>query len=166
MKIAIFSDSHDNMPNIEKAIEYVKFKGISKLIHCGDVCAPAVMREIANLFDNEMHLVYGNVDGDRDKMEQLAKDLPNLKIHGEQGEVEIDGKKIGWVHYPNIAQEMAESGKYNAVFYGHDHKAWEKKVGDCMLRNPGTLAGLFAKPTFAIYDTENNNAELILIEKI
>jgi uncharacterized protein len=166
MKIAIFSDTHDNLPNIYQAIDYIKKQGCEALIHCGDVCAPSVMVEIANKWDGPMHLVYGNVDGDRELMEQKAKDLPNLKIYGEQGEIELGGKKIGWVHYPDVAQEMAESGKYDAVFYGHDHKAWEKKVGTCTLRNPGTLAGLFAKPTFAIYDTETNQAQLILIEKI
>ena len=166
MKIAIISDSHDNLPNIYKALDYIKKQGITTLIHCGDVCAPSVMREIAQKFGGQMHLVFGNVDGDQKKMKELAESLSNLTIHGEQGELEIGGKKIGWVHYPREAEEMAQSGQYDAVFYGHDHKAWEKKIGNCMLRNPGTLAGLFAKATFAIYDTDSNSAQLILLEKI
>src|SRR3989344_4748488 len=73
MVIGIISDSHDNMPNIYKALEYFKQQGITTLIHCGDVCAPGVMREIAQKFGGTMHLVYGNVDGDREKMETLPE---------------------------------------------------------------------------------------------
>jgi len=166
MLIAIISDSHDNLPNIYKALDYFKQQGITTLIHCGDVCAPGVMREIAQKFGGRVHLVFGNVDGDREKMKELAKDLPNLTIHGEQGEVTIDGKKIGFIHYPREAEAMAATGRYDAVFYGHDHKPWEKQLGRTTLRNPGTLAGLFAKPTFATYDTATNKAKLILVETL
>ena len=166
MLIGIISDTHDNLPNIYQALNYFEQQGITTMIHCGDVCAPSVMREIAQKFGGTMHLVYGNVDGDREKMQELAKGLPNLTIHGEQGAVEIDGKKIGFIHYPKEAEAIAASGEYDVVFYGHDHKAWEKKVGKTTLRNPGTLAGLFAKPTFATYDTETNKAKLILVETL
>ncbi|MBN1778598.1 MAG: YfcE family phosphodiesterase [Candidatus Buchananbacteria bacterium] len=166
MKFAIISDSHDNLPNIYKMLEFLKKENITIMIHCGDVCAPSVMAEIASKFDGQMHLVFGNVDGDQEKMNELAKDLPNLTIYGERGELQIDNKKIGFVHFPWEAETMAKTGKYDLVFYGHDHKAWEKKVGNCTLRNPGTLAGLFSKATFAIYDTEIDKAQLILLERI
>jgi len=166
MKFAIISDSHDNLPNIYKMLDFLKKENITTLIHCGDVCAPSVMKEIASKFGGQMHLVFGNVDGDREKMVELAKSLDNLTIHGEKGELEIDGKKIGFVHYPFEAEKMAETNQYDLVFYGHNHKAWEKKVGNCILRNPGTLAGLFAKATFATYDTETGQAKLILLERI
>jgi len=166
MQIAIISDSHDNLATIEKALPYLAKRGCEVLLHCGDVCAPSVMREIATNWNKPMHLVYGNVDGDRTTMQTLAKDLPNLTIHGEQGSITLGGKKIGFVHYPDVAEQMAKTGKYDVVFYGHDHKAWEKQIGATTLYNPGTLAGLFAKPTFAIYDTASGKAELVLIEKI
>ena len=166
MKIGVISDSHDNVPNIETAIKYFKERGITTVIHCGDVCAPSVMKFIAEQFGDTMHLVYGNVDGDQKKMEELAKNLSTLTIHGEVGRIEIDNKKIGFVHYPWEAEKLAESGQYDVIFYGHDHKAWTKKIGDTLLFNPGTLAGLFAKPTFAVYDTINNTAELILVETL
>lgn len=166
MIIGIISDSHDNMPNIYKAIEFFKKEKINTVIHCGDVCAPSVMKEMAEKFSGEIHLCFGNVDGDRLKMEELAEKLPNMHIYGERGFLEIDGKKLAFSHYPEKAKIIAESGDYDCVFYGHDHKAWEAKVGNCFLRNPGTLAGLFAKPTFATYDTKTNEATLILVERL
>ncbi len=169
MKIAIISDSHDNLPNIYKAIEYLGKQNIEHMIHCGDVCAPAVLREFGEKFKGEIHVCFGNVDGDQKKDREIAAGLSNITIHGDQGEVELDGLKLGFIHYPDKAREMAQdSGEENFdfVFYGHDHKAWEEKVGQTTLLNPGTLAGLFAKPTFAILDTENKTAEMIMVEKL
>ena len=79
-------------------------------------------------------------------------------------EIELGGKKIFLNHYPDIAKNKAESGKYDLVFYGHTHKPWEEKVGECRLVNPGELSGQRFKPTFAIYDTETDNLELKILE--
>jgi len=166
MKIGIISDSHDNMPNIYKVLDYFKIQKVQQLIHCGDVCAPSVMVEIAKNFPGQFHLVFGNVDGDREKMKELADGLDNLTIHGEVGELNIADKKIAFCHFPWQAEELAQTDKYDLVFYGHDHKAWEKQIGKTVLRNPGTLAGLFAKATIAVYDTKTDKAELILLERI
>ena len=64
---------------------------------------------------------------------------------------------------PNVGKKLAESGKYDLVFYGHNHKPWEEKINTCKLINPGTLAGLFNKSTFAILDTETKKLELIIL---
>ena len=42
----------------------------------------------------------------------------------------------------------------------------EKLIGKTHLLNPGTLAGMFNKATFAVYDTVTDKAKLILLEKI
>ena len=56
-------------------------------------------------------------------------------------EITLGGKKIAVVHYPEKARALAESGKYEMVFYGHTHKPWEERIGQCRLVNPGELAG-------------------------
>lgn len=70
------------------------------------------------------------------------------------------------VHRPSQAREMAKSGQYDLIFYGDNHKAWEEKVGDCQLINPGTLAGLFAMATFAVYDTMTRKADLKIVYQL
>jgi len=35
-----------------------------------------------------------------------------------------------------------------------------------VLANPGTLAGMFSKATFAVYDTSTNNLELKILERL
>lgn len=167
MLIAIVSDSHDNLPNIEKAVEYINKQKIQVMIHCGDVCAPSILRLFADLFKGkEIHVVKGNVDGDIDGFESDAKKDPRITYHGETGKLEIDGLKIVFCHEPFVAKKMAEAQKYNFVFHGHTHKPWQEEVGKTTIINPGTLAGLFNKATFAIFDTETRKAQLILLEKI
>jgi len=164
MKIAIISDSHDNIPNIEKFLNWINKNKIETIVHCGDVSSPAVIKkEFANKFDGEIHLVHGNVS-DRDMLESVCDELENITLHGDEGEIEIDGIKIAFCHYPEVAKELAESGKYNLVFYGHTHKPWIEKIGNVQIVNPGTLGGLFQKASFAVYDTNSSLLELKILE--
>lgn len=165
MKIAIISDSHDNLPNIEKALAYINSQGAELLIHCGDVCAPATLKLFAERFQKPIHLCFGNVDGDQFNMTRLAyEELKNVKIHGEIGELTVGDKKIAFVHYPYMAKGIASEGKHDFVFYGHDHKPWEESVGKTKLVNPGNLANIFYKPTFALYDTKTDKLELKILD--
>lgn len=52
------------------------------------------------------------------------------------------------------------------MFYGHTHKPWEETVGKATLLNPGTLAGLWYKPTFALVDLATRKATLKLVERL
>jgi putative phosphoesterase len=175
MKIAIISDSHDNVPNIEKALNWINRQGISLLIHCGDLCAPATLTEvILPQFSGQIHLVHGNV-GDPELLERVARDLKNVIIHGQVGEIEVNGKAIAFTHFPEKAKELAKSGQYNLVFYGHTHEPWEEKL-ELRIRNneskivrlvnPGTLAGMFYRASFTVYDTEIDKLDLKTLDQL
>lgn len=161
MTIGIISDSHDNIPNIDEYLRLVPELGITTTLHCGDVCAPSVLKYLAEHLNHPIHLVFGNVDGDQPKMTELA--LPNVTLHGDEAEIELDGLRIGMVHYPERARELATTGRFNFVFYGHNHKPWEELIGTTRLANPGTLAGLFARPTFAVLDTTSQKLTLKIL---
>lgn len=164
MKIAIISDSHDNVSRIDQILEMLKKENINIIIHCGDVCAPGVMKYIAEKFEGKIYLSLGNVDGDHDMMEKIANEqFKNIDLFEKYGEIEIDNIKIAFTHFPEKAKELASTGKYNFVFYGHTHKPWEEEINNCKLLNPGTLAGLFNKSTFAILDTETKKVKLQIL---
>jgi putative phosphoesterase len=166
MKIAIISDSHDNIPNIEKFLAWEEKNPVELLIHCGDVAAPGMVKKIFGpRFKKPMHFIHGNV-ADRELMEKVCQEFDQITHHQDEGNIEIDGIKIAFNHYPNEAEDLARTGRYDFVFYGHDHKPWEKHIGNTTLINPGTLAGMFNRATFAIFDTQLKKAELILVEKI
>jgi putative phosphoesterase len=188
MKIAIFSDSHDNVPNLEKALEWLKSQDVKVIIHCGDLCNPATLSNvIVPNFSGQIHLIHGNVS-DRKSLEKVALEIENVKLHGDFGELVLDQKKIAFVHKPEEARQLAETGKYDLVFYGHSHKPWVEQLQikvdqtadkhgeisarqrnlskSVLLVNPGTLAGLFYKATFALYDTKTDKLELKILERL
>jgi len=90
----------------------------------------------------------------------------NVKIYEEFGEIKIGVKKIAFCHFPEVAAELVKKQKYNFVFYGHNHKPWLEQVDKTKLVNPGNLAGIFYKATFAIYDTRTDKLELKILEKL
>lgn len=166
MKIAIISDSHDNIVNLDKFLNWSKDNQIEKIIHCGDLCAPGTLKNVLALkFSGEIYLIHGNVS-DRELLPRVAKEFSNVKFCGDSGELKIDGKKIAFTHYLEEAKKLAETKKYDLVFYGHTHQPWEEKSKTIKLVNPGTLAGMFNRATFATYDTINDKLELRILDML
>lgn len=110
--------------------------------------------------------IWGNNDGDKALITKFSfKENSNLKIGFDNFDIyEIENKKIFLTHYPLIAKSMAKSKDYDAVFYGHNHLKHKEMINDCLLLNPGEIGAYkTGKPTFAIYDTKTNDAEIIEI---
>lgn len=158
MKIVIVSDTHNNRPNFEKVINWTKKENIKLILHCGDIQSQEIIDDAKKLFGRDIKFVKGNADWEIN--------LPDFL------ELELDLKKIGVVHFPEEAKKMAQSGKYDIVFYGHTHKPWDElvlsqdKEKNCRMVNPGELAGQYNKPTFAVYDTSDGKLELKILEKL
>jgi len=166
MRIAIISDTHDNLENIKKACQWLNKEGIKEMIHCGDIASRDTVVELSKLFDGNIYAVFGNMDKDYLSQEEVeGLGLNNFKIFPERGEVELGGQKFGLTHYLEEAKIMANDS-FKIIFYGHTHKPWEEDYQNTKLVNPGTLAGLLNKATFAVYDTENNKLELKILEKL
>lgn len=160
MQIAIMSDSHDNVANLEKTISWLNKKRIFVLIHAGDLCAPSLLKEtLAPKYQGKIHIILGNV-GDGVILEKLADSFSNVNYYGRKGELKIDDKRIVFVHTPDEAEKIANGEKYDLVIYGHTHQAEIKEMNDNLLVNPGTVGGLYNEATFAIYDTDKNKVEV------
>ena len=166
MKIAIVSDTHGNVANFRKIVDWLNKENIQTILHCGDIGSPESLKESLVDFKGEFFGVFGNMDKDFEILIEEYNKIPKVKINEALLEIEIDRRKIAITHYPSEAKKLAESKKYDLVFYGHTHKPWEEKVGNCRLINPGELAGQFYKPTFAVYDTATDKLELKFLEKL
>ncbi|MFA5020895.1 MAG: metallophosphoesterase family protein [Patescibacteria group bacterium] len=164
MRIAIISDTHDNIPNIEKFLAWAKANAIETVIHCGDIAAPAMVAQFFGPAGLIFHCVFGNV-ADRELLPIACEKFKHCRCHGDQGELEIDGIKIAFCHRPDEAEILAATNKYNLVFCGHTHQPGMKTLpNNCQLINPGTLGGLFSKATFSVFDTVSKNLELKILE--
>lgn len=155
MKIAIISDSHDNMKNIEKFMKIAE--QFDAIIHCGDMCMPAPIWFGLKI---PVYYTFGNVDQGAAYEIMKRSQGTQFKVFKPFGEIELSGKKIAFVHYPELAFGLACTKKYDAVFHGHTHISKKEKIGRCLLVNPGEIMGRKNKPTYAIYDTETNEIEI------
>src|SRR3989344_4911983 len=166
MKFAIISDTHGNVANFKKVVDWLNKENIQLILHCGDIGNPESLKESLADFKGEFFGVFGNMDKDFKILLEEYNKIPGVEINEDVFEKEIDKKRIAFTHFPDMAKKLAQSGKFDVVFYGHTHRPWEEKVGECRMINPGELAGQFQKPTFAIYDTETDNLELKILEKL
>lgn len=165
MIFGVLSDIHDNLKNLEIALEMMRERGVEAIVCCGDMCAPFAAKKLAAC-GLPVHAVLGNNDGDRFLIMERTKEFESFKIYGEYiGDVDntliLDQIRIGVTHYPFYAKPMAKTGWYDCVFYGHDHKANKQKFGNCLLLNPGEIAGIFGPPSFAIYNTELKTSDIV-----
>jgi len=107
--------------------------------------------------------VFGNNDGDVFLMLAIAKQVGNVTFHQPMARLELGGKRIAVVHYPEFGEALALCGKYNAVFSGHNHTAEVQTFGHTLWGNPGEVMGRFGQPSFGLYDTDNNTFEIVRI---
>lgn len=162
MKIAILSDVHDNIWNLEKASKQTKEMGCEAIIFCGDFGGPPTAEKLveSNL---PLYAVFGNIDGAVQEITSMTNERFILfKVFGE---FELGNRKIGLCHYPELAEGLASTGKYDAVFHGHTHTSRVEKIGKTFLVNPGEIAGFKNEPSFGVYDTETNEVKIIPLVK-
>jgi putative phosphoesterase len=158
MRIAVLSDIHDNIWNLEKALG--RLEGADVLLCCGDLCAPFSLAQIQDAFPGPVHVVLGNNDGDPLLLAQIASHREEVHLYQPLVELDLDGKKIAVAHYPQIGQALAASGQYDVVFSGHTHRSRRQQLGGTLWANPGEVMGRFGEPSFGIYDTMMGALEL------
>jgi uncharacterized protein len=161
MKIGVLSDTHDNLVNIRRAVELLARRGVEALLHAGDFCSPFSLAEFASLAGKgvRMHAVFGNNDGDRLMLVRRGEGF--CEFHDGSAAVELGGRRIVMMHYPDVAAALLASGAYDLVIHGHDHKARVEGVSRKLL-NPGTCSGYLApRATVALVDTADLSVEII-----
>jgi hypothetical protein len=161
MKIAILSDSHDNIPNLRAAVDYCNRIGVSLLIHCGDLISPFMLDEVAG-FAGAVHLVYGNNVGDQHLISQsCGTRYPSISHHGVLGAVEAGGLRVAFTHYPELARGLLARGAFDVVCCGHNHRYLVESCDESLFINPGELLGKDAQPSFSVLDCVSR-----LVEKV
>ena len=160
MKIAILSDTHDNIWKLADILTDMERAGAEALVFCGDLCAPFTLKQIGASFRGPVHVIFGNNDGDPLLLCRVAAGFDHVSLHGPFAHLEIDARKVAVNHYPPIAQDQARCGDYDLVCYGHDHQAKVERIGSTLLVNPGEAMGRFGSSTYALYDTSDGQAEI------
>jgi uncharacterized protein len=164
MKIAIISDSHDNIWNVDKALAQISEQGAELLLHCGDLCAPFVLDRIGQRFEGPVHVIFGNNDGDGRLLQTIATRHKQIHLHGIYAEIEAGDVQLAMIHYPEPARRIAQSGIFGLVCYGHNHQQKIERIDETLLVNPGELLGLQGAASWALYDSSSGECELQMVE--
>ena len=162
MFIAIISDIHDNLANLDKCLSWCRNHKIEKILCCGDMTTGETAAWLAANFNGEIFVIRGNIELYRENDLDKCK---NIRYCGELGIIELGGLHIGLCHEPEKISELSEIAPQdlNFIFYGHTHKPWLSKHGSAIVVNPGNIAGTFHQATFATLDTATEKLELKLV---
>ena len=159
MKLCIVSDSHDRSDALAQAVGEAAAEGAAAVIHCGDIIGTQTLRAAMNV-GLPIHVIHGNNLGDAVSLSRWAYESGGgLKYHGADARLNLHGRRIFVVHYPEYGYAMACTGEWDLVCCGHSHVAGCERVdnvknGATWLVNPGTVAGLAAPRTWVLGDLE------------
>jgi len=165
MLIGAISDTHDNLPKIEKAVKYLNDQNVGLVLHAGDYVAGFVVPKLAQL-NCKLIGVFGNNDGDHELLKKRFSETTNCTIQGQFAQIEANDYRIAVLHGTEIEllNAVMDSGYFNAVIHGHSHNKSIEKKGKTLIINPGELCGyLTGKPTLALLDTIKQEAKIIEI---
>ena len=84
-------------------------------------------------------------------------------LYGIRGELTIDGLTICFVHYHDVAREIADSGRFDIVCCGHNHHFEVTNVQSTLLLNPGDLLGKQGPGSFMLLDTGTRSVRKFLV---
>ena len=165
MKVCVVSDSHDRADPLAAAVRGAKDAGAQVVIHCGDLIGTQTLGG-ALAVGLPLHLIHGNNVGDQISLARWVRERKGqFEYHGPDARLELAGRKIFAVHYPEYGYAMACTGEWDLVCCGHSHVAAIEQVanvkgGKTWLVNPGTVAGLAAPATWILGDLESMRFEI------
>lgn len=157
MKIGVFSDTHDNLPKIDKAVRFFNKNKVGFVLHAGDFIAPFVVARLKHL-TSDWCGIFGNNDGERIGL----TDISEGKIKVGPLRMKLDNKNITLVHDINQIDDKREPA--DVIIFGHTHKAQITKQDNKLLINPGECAGwLTNKSTIALIDLTSLSVRIVTI---
>lgn len=167
MKLGIMSDSHDNLPAIDKALKVFREQDIDLLIHLGDIISPFALSKVLE-FPAKIIVVTGNNDGDLLQLKELAIKGGAILKQFMYSTI-IAGKKIFLMHgfgskeqTTNYVEAIALTGSYDIILYGHTHEASAFLKGNTLIINPGETCGyLTNRQSVAILNLETMEYKIV-----
>jgi len=161
MIIGAMADSHDRLDAVDKAISFFNSREVTDVLHAGDLVSPFVVPLFSKL-KAKLHFVWGNNEGDHDFVKVRFADI-GVRPLGDFAALQLGGKKIALLHgiHEEIVDSLVESGCYDLVVRGHNHKA-EIIEGETLVVNPGEVCGyLTGRQTVALIDLQEMHAQIV-----
>src|SRR5688500_8615983 len=120
MKLGVLSDSHDNVPNVKKAVALFQAEGVERVIHAGDFVAPFAIPPLGEL-PCQVVAVLGNNDGEKAGLHRRFEAIGGT-LEPKMATLTVGERRIAVVHEPEPVEALAASGLFDMVIYGHTHQ--------------------------------------------
>ena len=158
MKIGVISDIHDNIWKLEAVL--IELKGVDMVLCLGDMCSPFTLKQIADAFPGPVHIVFGNNDGDKWLLTQNAIKAGNVTLHDGIVELEVgaDGSRVSTSRSSGVGWPREDGSRRDST--ATITSASLSGLCATWLVNPGEVMGRFGHTTYAIYDTETDQADI------
>ncbi len=143
MKILIASDIHGSAAATKKLLERFAEEKADTLVLLGDIYNhgprngipdgydPMLTAEYLNAVTKNLIVIKGNCDSEVDTMISDFDFVENAYLF-------LDGKRIYLTH-GHVRNENNLPKNADAIFYGHFHIGFIKKIGDIVVANPGSV---------------------------
>jgi uncharacterized protein len=159
MKIAIMSDTHDNMDKIERAMRLIIAERVSHVIHAGDYIAPfslkLILRDLGGI---EFTGVFGNNDGEKAGLTKFASG----RIHKPPHTFTVEGKRFFLTHDIERYDLDDLKKKNDVIIFGHSHTPLIEQNNGVVVINPGACCGILAEfPTIAFLTIPEMQATMV-----
>lgn len=163
MKLGVISDTHGNVKQTAVALNAFAEQGVSRIIHCGDIGTPNVVRLFHAI---PTDFVFGNSDPCTETLRKtiLSQDQTCFNWFGE---LELVGKRIAFMHGHDSQkfEDELNSEYWDLLCFGHTHIAELRLVGKTLLLNPGAVHRS-PTPSVAVVDLETMNVSTIPLKKV
>ena len=147
--VGIIADTHDNRRAIAQAVALFNKKGVGRVFHAGDFCAPFTAMDFSQL-TCEMMMVFGNNDGERIGLYHSFSKLGTIGVGPTKDE--YHGKRFIIMHEPTCLNELSAGNQADVIIYGHTHDV-DIREGETVIINPGEAGGwLRGRSTVALLD--------------
>jgi putative phosphoesterase len=164
MKLGVISDTHDNVPAVEAAMDRFRAAHVDAIVHCGDFIAPPVVPHL-DLAGVPVHAVRGNNDGEGEGLVSAFESLDGGTLHGRFAELAFDGLEFAVLHGEQrpVIEALAASGEYDYVCHGHWHVREHRSVGETTVLDPGAHFPTVGEDhrTVAVVDTARDAVEFL-----
>lgn len=160
MLVGVIADTHDNMDEISRAVDYFNSRNVDVVLHAGDYISPITVREFRHLSANLIG-VFGNNDGDRLMLRDQFSEKGIGEIHRDPHYFTLGGREVLLMHQPKFLDILVGSNWEGLIVYGHTHEV-DVREGPPLLVNPGECCGLLSgRSTVAVVDLGSMEAEVV-----
>lgn len=162
MLVGIFSDTHDHLDNLRRAVAFFNERQCECVLFAGDLVSTFAVPPLRQL-KCPMYACFGDNEGNRIGI------VGGFRVIGEIREapadyVLADGTKVVIAHMPSQLAKF--QGEFDIAIHGHTHRPLIKtdEQGRLII-NPGETSGwTYNKPMVALLDTTTRQAEIVPLD--